>query len=216
MLYSEHTECDKLTQLKKLLEESQFIKSKLENNKDLLEYLSLHTGWSISSIVQLEGLYDTLLTEEFFNKTLPHWTDAVFPGGQFGQLRNLFFLLGSFDLQMKRLQAGPFLSELVSHFDAVREGAMLPTARKMFMYAAHDTTISYVLNTLGIYDGLAPPFTSMVIIELYYLDAEYRVKISYRNDTNTQPQVLTIPGCHQLCPLQLLVDVSSGVVVGGG
>ena len=88
MLYREHTECDKSTQNKKLLEETQFIKRKLEDNKDLLEYLSLHTGWPILSFLQLAILYDTIVTEEFYNMTLPHWTKAVFPGGQFGQLRN--------------------------------------------------------------------------------------------------------------------------------
>ena len=112
---------------------------------------------------------------------------------------------------MKRLQAGPFLSEIVGHFDAVREGTMVPSNRKMSMYAAHDVTISFVLNTLGIYNGLAPPFSSMVIIEQYYLDSSYRVKISYRNDTNSPPHVLTIPGCHQLCPLQLFKQLTASV-----
>ena len=117
----------------------------------------------------------------------------------------------TFNLQLKRLQAGPFLSEIVGHFDAVREGIMVPTDRKMFMYAAHDLTISNVLNSLGIYDGLAPPFSSMVIIELYNVDSLYRVKISYRNDTSNPPQVLTIPGCNQLCPLQMFKQLTASV-----
>merc|ERR1719318_119760 len=89
LLYSEHTECEKLTQLKKLFEENKLLK-KLKVYKDLLEYLNMHTERSILSFSELYYLYDTLATEEFYNKTLPRWTKAVFPGGLFGELWDQF------------------------------------------------------------------------------------------------------------------------------
>ena len=134
------------------------MKSIYEDNKDLFEYISKHSGWSIKSVEKLDWIYDALLIDDFYNKTLPAWTQAVFPGGKFEQLRNVIFTLDSFDHQMKRLQGGPFITELVGHYDAVEGNTMVPANRKVFMYSAHDTTVSYVLNTLGVYDGLAPPY----------------------------------------------------------
>ena len=42
----------------------------------------------------------------------------VFPGGEFEKVHDVVYLLDTWDTQMKRLQAGPFLSELVQKFDA--------------------------------------------------------------------------------------------------
>ena len=75
------------------------------------------------------------------------------------------------------------------------------------MYSGHDTTITYVLNTLGVSNGLAPPYASLVMFKLLNLDG-WKVRIFYRNDTNLDPYVLTIPGCHELCPLDLFKQLT--------
>ena len=67
------------------------------------------------------------------------------------------------------------------------------------MYSGCDTTISYVLNTLDLFNGLAPPYVSLVMFELLYIHG-WKVRISYRNDTSLDPYALTIPGCNELCP----------------
>ena len=36
----------------------------------------------------------------------------------------------------------------------------------LYRHGAHD----YVLNTLGVFNGLAPPYASLVMFELLYLD----------------------------------------------
>ena len=64
--------------------------------------------------------------------------------------------------------------------------------------------MSYVLNTLGVFNGLAPPYTSLVMFELLYM-LGWKVRISYRNDTTLDPYVLTIPGCHELLPPRDLI-----------
>ena len=71
---------------------------------------------------------------------------------------------------------------------------------KVFMYSAHDTTVAPVLHTLGVFNMIAPPYASMVVVEL--LDRQgLVVRVSYKNDSSEQPHLLTIPGCTQLCPL---------------
>merc|ERR1712187_350999 len=138
----------------------------------------------METIHDVAVMYDTLLTEQEANKTLPDWTTKVFPGGEFNKINLVEFLFYSWNTQMKRLQAGPFLSELVHNFDAFTANNVVPPEQKIFLYAGHDGTISFVLNTLGIFDGLAPPYSSAVMFELYNIQGSYQVKISWRNNTN--------------------------------
>ena len=81
------------------------------------------------------------------------------------------FVLGSLTHEMKRLQAGPFLSQLASDWRSVQDGGNV----KMKIFSAHDDTISFVLNSLGVFDGVPPPYASGLIWELYQLeDTSYR------------------------------------------
>ena len=81
------------------------------------------------------------------------------------------FVLGSLTHEMKRLQAGPFLSQLASDWRSAQDGGNV----KMKIFSAHDDTISFVLNSLGVFDGVPPPYASGLILELYQLeDTSYR------------------------------------------
>ena len=95
----------------------------------------------------------------------------MFPGGKFEEIRNLVFILGSLTHEMMRLQAGPFLTQLVSDWREVQAGSKM----KMKIFSAHDDTLSFILNSLGVFDGLAPPYASAIMFELYQLeDNTYR------------------------------------------
>ena len=67
----------------------------------------------------------------------------------------------------------------------------------MYMYSAHDISLTRVLTTMGIYNDRPPPYASMLIFSLLDQDG-WKVSISYRNDTTSQPHSLTRPGCQQL------------------
>ena len=142
LLYNHHRECPRLDEKKKELKSSSYMKSLYGDNKDLFDYISGHSGWDVKTVEQLDYIYDSLLVESENNKTLPGWTDSVFPGGRFEQLRNMAFLTDSFDEEMKWLQGGPVINELVSHYDAVNNSKAGHTERKVLMYSGHNTTIS--------------------------------------------------------------------------
>ena len=38
------------------------------------------------------------------------------------------------------------------------------------MYSGHDTTVAPILHTLGIFNGIAPPYSSMIIFEMLEQD----------------------------------------------
>ena len=74
--------------------------------------------------------------------------------------------------------------------------------RKIYMYSAHDTTVAPILHTLGVFNNIAPPYASMVMVELHDLGSNsLHVKVLYHNDSSVPPYVMTIPGCQELCPL---------------
>ena len=67
-------------------------------NVTIARYISKHTGLNLTDIVHLDYVYDTLLCESVHNKTLPKWTEKVFPASnpgtwptQFKALRDLSF-----------------------------------------------------------------------------------------------------------------------------
>ena len=69
---------------------------------------------------------------------------------------------------MKRLQGGPFLSLVLSDWLAVANGSS--GNMKMKLFYGHDDTLSFVLNSVNVYEGLSnipPPYASGIIFELY-------------------------------------------------
>ena len=146
--------------------------------------------------------------ETLHNKTLPDWTISVFPDGKFDQLRKLSFIHDTLYEEMKKLKAGPFLSEIVSHYkNLTSQERKLETLKKMFLYSAHDITLTCILTGLGLYNNQPPPYTSMLIFNLFDQDG-MKVGISYRNNTDTSPYNLTLPGCDFLCPLERFMQIT--------
>lgn len=104
------------------------------------------------------------------------------------------------------------MKEVVQH---LKDYAQSPSSRKLFMYSAHDVTVSTFLSALGVFDNIQPAYASMVLVELYELEPKnFTVKLLYKNvsDDGMQPFVLQLPGCSKLCPLDkfasLLTDVT--------
>jgi len=210
-LLSSHATCPRFTELHtEVLENSQFMRNIYKENSDLFEYISASVGENITDIVKLDYIFDTLLIENIYGMELPQWTKKVFPGGKFEELRDLSFTVDTFNQEMKRLKGGPFVKEMVEHFDSVADKSLTPPNRKVFMYSGHDTTVAPVLHTLGVFNMIAPPYASMVVVEL--LDRQgLVVRVSYKNDSSEQPHLLTIPGCTQLCPLHRFKDLTASI-----
>lgn len=49
--------------------------------------------------------------------------------------------------------------------------------QKMYMYSAHDITLSILLLGLGVFNNVAPPYATTVLIELHKIGEEHFVQV---------------------------------------
>ena len=70
LLSSTHSACPRLTDLREEVTASDWLREQYEENRELLQYLSDHSGEKIDSVLQLDWLYDTLLVEQLYNKVI--------------------------------------------------------------------------------------------------------------------------------------------------
>merc|ERR1719369_1937675 len=210
-LLSSHAECPRFEELREEVKAGKFMKDIYDDNKELFDYISEKSGVNITDIVQLDYIYDSLLIEDIYEKELPEWTKEVFPGGKFKELRDLSFTVNTLTQEMRRLKGGPFVQEMLAHFQSVVDKTLDPPNRKLFMYSGHDTTVAPILHTLGVFNNIAPPYASMVIVELFERE-EFLVRVSYRNETSHPPYILTIPGCSHLCSLKKFKELTASII----
>lgn len=213
LLLALESKCPRYDELLADLNSSPDVRSRLDSNKELLEYLAEHSGLNMTEIDDIEYLYDTLFIEDRFNKTLPEWTDKYFPGPM-KALSDFSFSMKAYNLDMQRLRGGPLVKELVEHLRDYAQSTLTPPNRKLFMYSAHDVTVATFLSALKIFNDIQPPYASMVLVELHELQpSKLSVQILYKNvsDDGLYPVVLSLPGCTEFCPLDTFFELVKNV-----
>ncbi|XP_058806641.1 prostatic acid phosphatase-like [Phymastichus coffea] len=181
-----------------------------EDNAELYKYLSQVTGKSISSLETIEYLYNTLYIEELYNKTLPAWTENVYPD-KMKSLASKSFTIQAYNKILQRLKMGPLLKDMIEHMKLKSKHALIPN-RKLWIYSAHDDTIANMMMTLGVFEPHCPPYAAVLLIELRLNNQNnYVVTIFYKNSTG-EPTLLTLPGCLGACPLNQFIKLTKDVI----
>lgn len=137
--------------------------------RPLITYLEAHSGMNLTVLSSIGYLYDTLLVEElngrwaipifirififiikeFILYRLPSWAAKVMlPGGEFERITVLSYELWTELLEMKKLRSGFLLKEIFDRFSNKTQSKLSPD-RSLWMYFAHDFTISSMLHSLG-------------------------------------------------------------------
>jgi hypothetical protein len=198
-ILSSHASCPRMEELLAKVSNEPEILALINKYKWVFDYLTNYTGQEITDLWGVDYLYDTLYIETLYNKTLPDWTAKVFPENM-SEMRDISFKLSTYTPEMKRLRGGPLVQNILDHFTNF---ISQKNTYKMLMYSGHDTTLSSFLNTLGMFDPpIAPPYASMIIIEMSSLEGKYMLNFAYRNDSSTDPYNLTLPNCDKYCPLE--------------
>ncbi|KAF7406002.1 hypothetical protein HZH68_005371 [Vespula germanica] len=186
------------------------IKKINQENKHLYDYLTEKTGMSVTSLKDVDHIYDTLFIEKLYNKTLPEWTKNVFPD-KLKSLAAKSFTINAYNKILQRLKMGLLFREIIDHMEKKSRNALIPD-RKVWIYSAHDETVANMLMTLNLFDPHCPPYTATILIELRVnSEKEYFVTISYRNTTE-EPNLLTLPGCNTLCPLNKFIQLTKDII----
>ncbi|KAL2734139.1 prostatic acid phosphatase-like [Vespula squamosa] len=186
------------------------IKKINQKNKHLYDYLTKKTGMSVTSLKDVDHIYDTLYIEKLYNKTLPEWTKIVFPD-KLKPLAAKSFTINAYNKILQRLKMGLLFREMIDHMEKKSRNALIPD-RKVWIYSAHDETVANMLMTLNLFDPHCPPYTATILIELRINSKkEYFVTISYKNTTEG-PNLLTLPGCNTLCPLNKFIQLTKDVI----
>lgn len=62
------------------------------------------------------------------------------------------------------------------------------------------------LSALKVFDGIAPPYRSTVLLELHKIDGKPVIYLLYRNDTTRDAYSLQIPGKYSMLLFKSVVE----------
>lgn len=110
---------------------------------------SMNSGLCITSMFDSCLLYDTLVIEKSFNKTLPEWAEReISPDGLMERFVKLHVKSYTDLPLLARLKSGFILKEMMDRFDQKINSKI---TEKVWLYSGHDTTIINILNPLGLF-----------------------------------------------------------------
>ncbi|XP_066424394.1 lysophosphatidic acid phosphatase type 6 isoform X1 [Molothrus aeneus] len=121
---------------------------------------------------------------------------------------SMLFLLGdSCSREMLQMSIGLLFNTLEKNIKAaINPSNPAEKARKLFLYASHDSTLIPLLLALGTFDNKWPPYAADVTLELYQhrCSKEWFVRVTYQGEEQV------VKGCKTgLCSLEEFLEVLS-------
>nr|CAD7429981.1 unnamed protein product [Timema monikensis] len=204
--------CPRLYQLMRLVLSSPGVDCIRKNFDTDFQYIRLHMGVDNVGIIEACLLQDVLTIEQVHNMTLPEWTEGLDRMRLESLMNFVVGVLPSATREIQRLNSGNLIGELINHMVQKRNNSLSPN-REMFMYSAHDITLSGIQMALGVYEAYPIPFAAAVLIELLVdQQQKYYVKVFYRNSTEHEPYLLTLPKCSSSCPLDTFIQLTRDLI----
>lgn len=147
----------------------------MRQNEELFKMLTRNTGHNVTSITDVEFLYNTLQVEQDAQLALPDWTEKVFPEKMLAMAKRSLALFTETQF-MKRIKGGIFITEVIENMTKKRTNLLNPN-RSIFVYSAHDVTLSNVMRALSVTGETAekPEYAAALVFELHH-------SVIYEND----------------------------------
>ncbi|XP_023219386.1 prostatic acid phosphatase-like [Centruroides sculpturatus] len=187
----------------------------INEHKELFEYLSNYSGTKVSFWKDVDYLYNTIWIEKKYNLTIPSWAIPVWD--EMNQVTSDTFYWEFSTKLIQRLRAGPLIGEITNQMLQKAKG-QLSDQIKVYMYSSHDTLIAAVLNALGVFNGIAPPYCATIVFELHsdgYQDHTVRILYLNTSDPTEEPQqihLLKLSSCSKRCQLGKFVQLTRDIV----
>ncbi|EFN76082.1 venom acid phosphatase Acph-1 [Harpegnathos saltator] len=186
-------------------------KKMINKYKNVMDYLTDHSGKLINSTGAVSHMYNLLKEEAAQNLTLPRWTENVFPNPM-QEIIELDFKLRSYTKTLRRLNGGMLLRKMM---DDIKEhqAEKLSKDKKAFLFGSHEVNVAAVAYALGTNEPAVPAYGSAIILETHR-DKEgfYYVRVLLWTGVTEQVIVQTIPGCAELCPLEEFLNIVKDIL----
>ncbi|XP_050498303.1 venom acid phosphatase Acph-1-like [Diabrotica virgifera virgifera] len=193
--------CPKYSELYKKYTSRPSVQEKFMKHGETFKYISEHTGLNITTFKGIYNLHFGLSTEEEFGLKLPDWTKSVWPEPMTKLFPEEYYIaMGTAD--MRRIAIGNFLKKLLDDTKAkIADHRKL--GRKMYLYSAHESTLSYLMIALRIFEKHIPTYGAYVAMELHQIRGVYGFKIFYKKWDGSGLRLVEMPGCKEFCPLDV-------------
>lgn len=176
-------------------------------NSGLYTEFQRRTGNNITNSIGMYQLYAALTVHSTFGLKLPPWTWEYYPN-KLHDFASYVFKINTSTTLMKRLKAGYLIKEIVN---TMQENEL---TKDIFIYAGHDSTITNLLNSLGMLGDLVPFYGSALVLEGHKTSinkTEIRI-FYYENYGTVNPIEWYIPGCPPPCLIDDFIMVYDEVI----
>lgn len=146
---------------------------------------------------------------------LPRWAaNAIKPNGVLGNIAQLSYRLDTDTPELARIRSGFLIKEMLQHFSQKIDSTLDPD-RSLWLYSAHDFTISNFLNSLKLFDAHFPPYAASVHFELYKSSQnEHYLQLFYRKSGEEILVPMEIPNCGTKCTLNQFYATFKDIIPG--
>ncbi|XP_055307347.1 prostatic acid phosphatase-like [Sitodiplosis mosellana] len=161
-----------------------------------VRFMEKSSGLKLTELVDVLNLYNIIYVENLqgLDQTI-RWTIGA-----------INYQSVTHSVEMKKIRAGFLIKEMLDRFKNKTLSLLTPD-RTVYLYAAHGSVISNVLNSLNLFDVKIPLFSSSILFELHQRDTEYFVQVTYRKTVSENASSFEIPNCGTMCPLNRFYDV---------
>lgn len=185
------------------------IKKEEKENKEFYKFVANKTGIPNLSISDAWDAFDPVFCARQHGLLEPDWVNLTWNGQtiyeKLEQLNSLQFDVENNRPGESRFRGGPLLGVMIKSMQERIKGVLSNRSR---IYSAHDSTVSAVLSAMKVFNSVAPPYASCVLVELHKVKSDIIVRILYRNDSNHDAYSLQIPGCALDCPFEEFVRIT--------
>ncbi|XP_076762332.1 lysosomal acid phosphatase-like [Xylocopa sonorina] len=175
--------------------------------------LSNYTGQNITTITDVEFLYNTLEIEEQNGLKLPEWTKKYY-NQQMREIAARSLAIFTSNTLQQRLRGGPLLKEILNH--------ARKDTKRTYLYSVHDITLVNLLRAMGFTsEYFKPEYGATLIFQLHAvsnvdsadIESTQELKLIYLNGTKTiKPYYMNIPKCGTPCLLKNLMKLWENVL----
>ncbi|XP_072380482.1 prostatic acid phosphatase-like [Diabrotica undecimpunctata] len=183
----------------------------LQKYSNVIEYISLKTGWNPISLPNIKTLNSVINTYKSYNKSfVPEWQYTL-ETGILEYFSEIVYGIQSSTPEIARLRVGPFFNYIIQNFDSFID-SQAPQTPKFLAISAHGTMISSVLGAMEANRNKIIKFGDSLLWELRQTNnGSYYLNVLYKNETDFV--IIKLLKCEYDCNYNKFKKIMSNIIV---